>query len=309
MLPELGTPVTRSLNDPGAHARFVEGVVQTLLAATHTQRPAVVLVDDIHWADAASLEVFAYLARRLRARPFLFVVTWRSEETPAAHPARRLVTDAARDGLATTIALDRFDRAQVGELVEAAGLSPGLTEPLFTETRGLPFFVVEYLDSLEEDAVDWPVPSGVRDVLETRLAATGEITPQITAAAAVLGRPFEAEVVRDVSGRSDDETVSALEELIAHGILVELDAAEYDFRRTSRRERWPTKARAAGGVACCIGGPPRRWRARAVAAPEPAWSLSISARRARARGRNVVSARGRTRAQPLRERSRTRDSP
>ena len=66
LLPELGTPPTRSLDDPGAHARFVEGVVQTLLAAAHGEQPPVVLVDDVHWADASSLEVLAYLARRLR---------------------------------------------------------------------------------------------------------------------------------------------------------------------------------------------------------------------------------------------------
>ena len=124
LLPELGTPPTRSLDDPGAHARFVEGVVQTLLAAAHGEQPPVVLVDDVHWADASSLEVLAYLARRLRGRPFLLVVTWRTEETPAAHPARRLQTEAAHDGLGTSIELGRFERAQVGELVDAAGLAP-----------------------------------------------------------------------------------------------------------------------------------------------------------------------------------------
>ncbi len=236
LLPELGTPPTRSLDDPGAHARFVEGVVQTLLAAAHGEQPPVVLVDDVHWADASSLEVLAYLARRLRGRPFLLVVTWRTEETPAAHPARRLQTEAAHDGLGTSIELGRFERAQVGELVDAAGLAPGLIDPLFAETRGLPFFVVEYLDSLGEDAADWPLPAGVRTVLETRLASTSEVAGQVASAAAVLGRPFEAELLRDVSGRSDEETVSAIEELSARGILVELDPAEHDFRHEQTRK-------------------------------------------------------------------------
>jgi DNA-binding SARP family transcriptional activator/tetratricopeptide (TPR) repeat protein len=236
LLPELGTPPTRSLDDPGAHARFVEGVVQTLLAAAHGEQPAVVMVDDVHWADASSLEVFAYLARRLRGRPFLLVVTWRMEETPATHPARRLLTEAVRDGLGTSIRLGRFDRVQVGELVGAAGLSPELVDPLFAETRGLPFFVVEYLDSLGEDAGDWPLPAGVRDVLETRLASTSEVAGQVAAAAAVLGRPFEPELVRDVSGRSDEETVSAIEELSARGILADLDPGVHDFRHEQTRK-------------------------------------------------------------------------
>ena len=236
LLPELGTPPTRSLDDPGAHARFVEGVVQTLLAAARGEQPAVVMVDDVHWADASSLEVFAYLARRLRGRPFLLVVTWRSEETPPAHPARRLLSEATRDGLGTSIRLGRFDRVQVGELVGAAGLSPELVDPLFAETRGLPFFVVEYLDSLGEDATDWPLPAGVRDVLETRLASTSEVAGQVVAAAAVLGRPFEPELVRDVSGRSDEETVSAIEELSARGILADLDTGVHEFRHEQMRK-------------------------------------------------------------------------
>jgi DNA-binding SARP family transcriptional activator/tetratricopeptide (TPR) repeat protein len=236
LLPELGTPLTPSLGDPGAHARFIEGVVQTLLAVTHGAQPAVVLVDDVHWADASSLELFAYLARRLRGRPFLLVVTWRTEETPLSHPARRLLTEATSEGLETTIKLGLLDRRQVGELVAAAGLSQQLIEPLFAETRGLPFFVVEYLDSLGDDAADWPLPAGVRDVLEARLASTSEVAGQVATAAAVLGRPFDVELVRDVSGRSDEETVSAIEELSARGILVDLDPTEQDFRHEQTRK-------------------------------------------------------------------------
>ncbi len=236
LVPELGTPPTRSLDDPGAHARFVEGLVQSLLGAAHGERPAVVLIDDVQWADASSLEVFTYLARRLRGRPFILVVTWRTEETPATHPARRLLSEATRDGLGTSIKLGRFDRVQVGELVDAAGLSPDLVDPLFAETRGLPFFVVEYLDSLGDDVADWPLPAGVRDVLETRLASTSEVAGQVAAAAAVLGRPFEPELIRDVSGRSDEETVSAIEELSARGILADLDPGVHDFRHEQTRK-------------------------------------------------------------------------
>ena len=302
LLPELGTPPTRSLDDPGAHARFVEGVVQTLLAAARGEQPAVVMVDDVHWADASSLEVFAYLARRLRGRPFLLVVTWRTEETPAAHPARRLLSEAARDGLGTSIRLGRFDRVQVGELVDAAGLSPELVDPLFAETRGLPFFVVEYLDSLGEDATDWPLPAGVRDVLETRLASTSEVAGQVVAAAAVLGRPFEPELVRDVSGRSDEETVSAIEELSARGILADLDTGVHEFRheqmrkvayeRTSLGRRRLLHRRAADALS------PRRTRndrcGRRRAALPP--------RRPGGRSGRLVPAGGRAGARPLRER-------
>ncbi len=272
LLPELGTPPTPSLDDPGAQARFFEGLTQVLLSATLANRPAVVLADDVHWADASSLDVLAYLARRLRGRPILVVVTWRPEETPPGHPARRVLAEAVRDGRGSTVTLGRLAREEVGELVAAAGAPDELTGRLFEETHGLPFFVVEYLDSLNDGVSDWPVPAGVRELLETRLAATSEIGSQVVAAAAVLGRAFDADTVRDVSGRSDEETVAALEELSARGIVIEVEGAGYDFRheqgrkvayeRTSvgrrrllhRRAGETIAARARGGAAASVVG-------------------------------------------------------
>ena len=236
LLPELGLPPTPSLDDPGAQARFFEGLTAALLAATGGNRPALVLVDDVHWTDASSLELLAYLARRLRGRPLLLAVTWRPEEVPSGHPARRLLAEAVRDGLGRTISLARLSQDDVAELVAAAGAPAELARRLYDETQGLPFFVVEYLDSLGEGAAEWPLPAGVRGLLENRIAATSELASQVLAAAAVLGRAFDADTVRDVSGRSDDEVVAALEELGARGIVDEAGGGAYDFRHEQTRK-------------------------------------------------------------------------
>ena len=236
LLPELGTPPTPSLADPGAQARFFEGIALTLLGATAGERPAVLLVDDVHWADSSSLDALAYLARRLRGRPILLAIAWRPEATPPGHHARRILAEAARDGLATTVSLGRLSRDDVEELVAAAGAPAGLSTRLFDETRGLPYFVVEYLDSLDDATSDWPLPTGVRDLLEARLASVGEVAAQVLVAAAVLGRAFDADLARDVSGRSDEETVTALEELTTRGIVGEVDGDAYDFRHEQARK-------------------------------------------------------------------------
>ena len=102
----------------------------------------------------------------------------------------------------------------------------------------MPFFVVEYLDALsasglERDA-EWSVPVGVRDLLRSRLSTASEIAAQILTAAAAIGRSFDFETVRDASGRGDEETVAALEELIGKGIVVEQDGS-YDFRQRQMR--------------------------------------------------------------------------
>lgn len=234
LVPELGSPPTPALDGPGAQARFLAGVSNAMLEALSGHRSGVLVVDDAHWADRSSLEVLAFLARRLRGRRLLLVLTWRSEETPATHPARRILAEAARDGLGASIELDRLDRAAVAELATAAGAAPELASRLYEETGGVPFFVTQYLDA-RPDAHGGTLPPGVRGLVESRIAAASEVAGQVLAAAAVLGRPFDADLVREVSGRSEEESVAALEELMRRGLLVEAGGGAYSFRHEQAR--------------------------------------------------------------------------
>ena len=235
LVPELGSPPTPALDGPGAQARFLAGVSRALLEAVTGRRPGVLVVDDAHWADPPSLEVVAFLARRLRERPLLLVLTWRSEETPAAHPARRILAEAAREGLGASIELARLDRDAVAELATAAGADPELASRLYEETGGVPFFVTQYLDLPPDAAGVETLPPGVRGLVESRIAVASQVAGQVLAAAAVLGRPFDVDLVRDVSGRSDEESVAALEELMRRGLLVEGDGGTYSFRHEQAR--------------------------------------------------------------------------
>ena len=193
------------------------------------------VVDDAHWADPSSLEVLAFLSRRLRDRPVLLVLTWRSEEAPAAHPVRRILAAAVQEGLGASIPLERLDRDAVAELAEAAGAEPKLAARLYEETDGVPFFVLQYLDARPDADGDESLPPGVRGLVESRIAAASEVAGQVLAAAAVVGRPFDADLVREVSGRNEEETVASLEELMRRGLLVEVDASSYAFRHEQAR--------------------------------------------------------------------------
>ena len=232
LVPELGTPPTPTLDGPGAQARFLDGVAHVLVEATAGERPGLLVIDDVHWADAASLEVLAFLVRRLKDRPVLVVASWRPEETPPDHPARRILADATRNGLAAVIVPGRLDADDVAELAAEAGASAELSERLFSETQGLPFFVVEYLDAQTDDA---SLPPGVRGLLEARVTGVSEVAGQVIAAAAVLARPFDVDLIRAVSGRSADETVSAVEELTRRGLLAESGSGELSFRHEQAR--------------------------------------------------------------------------
>jgi DNA-binding SARP family transcriptional activator/Tfp pilus assembly protein PilF len=222
LLPELG-PAPPALDSPAARARFHEGVWETLAAAA---AGGVLLVDDAHWADDATLGLLGYGLRRLAGRPLLVVLTWR---TPHDHAVRRVVAEVARAGRGAVLSLARLGADEVAELLRAGGprVAPELERRLYEETEGLPFLVVEYLRALDAEGV-LALPAGARGVLRARLDPISETGRQVLAAAAVLGRSFDVDTVRAASGRGDEETVTALEELVAHGLIRE-HAHEYDF--------------------------------------------------------------------------------
>jgi tetratricopeptide (TPR) repeat protein len=104
-----------------------------------------------------------------------------------------------------------------------------LARRLYDETEGVPLLIVEYLNALTAAADEsWPVPSGVNDLLRARLDRLSDTGRQLLAAAAVLGRSFDVDTVRAVSGRTDEETVASLEELVRRGLIRE-GALDYDF--------------------------------------------------------------------------------
>jgi DNA-binding SARP family transcriptional activator len=244
-------PPAPPLDSPGAQSHFFEGLRQVLLAACRSGRPGALFFDDLHWADAASLDLLTYLVRRFGEQPLCLIVTWRSEEVPSDHRLRHLLAEAQRAGAATAIALSRLSPAGIRELVRsvaAAGpaLSAETAERLSSETEGLPFFLVEYLEALAKGELTgkdgaWSLPGGVRDLLRSRLATVGETGWQLLTAAAAIGRSFDFDTLREASGRSEEETVIGLEELLAHRLVAEMPAGAgrlaltYDFSHEKLR--------------------------------------------------------------------------
>ena len=239
-----GLPSPAPLETPGAQSRFFEGVHEALLALCGGPPPGVLFIDDVHWADASSLELLAYAVRRLGQAEAqsgtCVLLTWRGEELPAGHRLRGMLAEAQRANRATLTNLARLDRAAVEELVAAVvGEPDGLGGRLYDETEGLPLFLGEYLAAISEGELtvadeSWTMPGGVRDLLDGRLAAVGETGRQLLGTAAVIGRSFDFDTAREASGRGEDETVSALEELVARGLVGEIGDSgggtlAYDF--------------------------------------------------------------------------------
>jgi predicted ATPase/DNA-binding SARP family transcriptional activator len=241
LLPDLSPDSSPAppLDTPGARSRFFGEVVRVLLAVLDGPPPGVLFLDDLHWADDASLSLLNYLIRRLDDKPLCVLLTWRAEDVPERNRLRELLAETRRSGAATALTLKRLSPKSVEELVggavpDAAMLGPRLSD----ETEGLPLFLAEYLAAVEKGELElgddtWTLPGGVQDLLKTRLGTVGETAGQILAAAAVVGRSSDFDTVKTASGRGEEETLDALEELISRGLIREVDAAggapSYDF--------------------------------------------------------------------------------
>ena len=212
---------------PGAETRFLSGVWDTLASAAGGSPPGVLLLDDAQWADDATLGLLGYGLRRLAGRPLLVVLTWR---TPHEHPLRRAAAATATATGGAVRRLDRLGEDAVGELLRSArpgDLDPAAARRLWETTEGVPLLLVEYLRVLGGDD-QGPMPAGARDLMRARIEPVSETARQVLSAAAVLGRSFDVDTVRAVSGRTDEETVTALEEVVRRGLVREGDL-DYDF--------------------------------------------------------------------------------
>lgn len=245
-----GVPTPAPLDTPGAQTRFLEGLRATLIAACSAGTPpGLLLVDDVQWADDASLDALTYMLRRLERQPICIALTWRSGAIDTRSRQWRLLVQAQRDGRAAHITLGRLGerdvRAWVDHGLGAGQARPQLATRLYQETEGLPFFIAQYLMALASGAFgatsgEWTAPVGVHDLLRSRLSALSETAWQTLTSAAALGRSFDLDTVREVSGRSEEETAAALDELLAHGLIREAPDTQpgeisYDFTHDKLR--------------------------------------------------------------------------
>jgi DNA-binding SARP family transcriptional activator/predicted ATPase len=259
-------PPPVGLDSPGAHARFLDATAVALatLPASQGRHPVLVL-EDVQHADDGTIDLLTFVVRRLAAYRIGFVFTWRSRTLLPTDQLLRALADPDVAGDRQVVELERLDRAELAQLRDA-GAAPAIDEQRFDrlveESEGLPLAVVEYLrimaDTPSGDAA-WPIPSGLRELLAGRLVDLSETALQLTTAASVLGHDIDQELLIHTGGRSEDETVTALEELLERGILRLTESGTYDFshekiatvayERASPVRRRLLHARAAGALA------------------------------------------------------------
>ena len=237
------------LDSPVAVTRLYAAIADTLQAATGgdgatrdtgetggdggthgTGAAGIVVVEDVHWADSSSLGLLAYLVRRLADWPLLLVLSWQPEQAERLRVLRTALGEAESQSMGQTVEPGLLGPEAIGTLLSLDGMPKIDVSRLLAETRGLPMLVREYVEALRSDEVGadtdepgpwWP-PASVRDLLRTRLQAVSEPTRQVLTAAAVLGSDNDADLLRAVSGRGEDEIVEAIDEALARSLLAEI---------------------------------------------------------------------------------------
>ena len=206
-----------------------DAVVRLLLHAAESQRLLLVL-EDLHHADAPTLSLLRQLIRRGAGSRLLVILTYSDLDTDTANPLTHLVAELRRETALETIHLEGLRRSEVVALAAAhlgrGSMNSASTTRLLEQTAGNPFFIEELLHT--PSAAEPAVPQGVKDVIGRRLDRLAPEMLETMTLAAVLGTDFRLDALQAVAvDQRQDTLIAALEAAVAARIIVE-DRDEVD---------------------------------------------------------------------------------
>ncbi len=281
----------------GEH-RFVlfERVASALRVAAAT-RPLALVVDDLQWADPSSVRLLAFVVKQIRTAPVLVVGSYRDTEVGTDHPLWNLLAEPGSSGETLTLAgLGTDDVAALLGAVRGAGAGAG-ADSIRHHTGGNPFFVLNVARLLEAEGHDLtsgrplPLPTGVRAVLDRRLARLSQRCHELLGAAAVIGHRFDVALLTEVSGIPADVVAGLLEESARSRLTQPVGGAEHEFAHAlvratltaqlAARQREALHSRVADALSGRRGAEDVRWAAIAhhalSAGPENAATRGVPA--------------------------------
>lgn len=217
----------------------------------------ILFIDDLQWADPATLDFLSYLAKRISDERVVLVLTYRREQAPELSG---WFEKLAERRAVTTVSLDRLSLKDVNQiLVRMSSRSFGdlssLAEFVYRESEGNPFYVLEYLrwliesGAVEIDArrrisglksevlLDSALPSGVRALIQARFGGLNEEARGLLEVAAVIGRSFDLGLLCSVAGCGEIEAFTTIKPLMSSGLIVETpQEKKYHFSHDKLRQ-------------------------------------------------------------------------
>jgi len=269
--PDLSPPL--SSGDDEARLRLFESVAQLGLAFSK-RAPLVICVNDLQWLDTASLDLLHYGVQRWREgfNPLLIILTVRLEALRTNPMLVNWLVSLGRDAKLTRVTLQGLTAAATEQFIASLAMEPNdahvnFSGWLFQETAGQPFYMIESVKALlERDllraslrtdgswALDFSavqqsaadlhgfVPSTVRDLIQSRLTRLSASGSALLAAASVLGHDFVFEDLCQVADLRTSDGLSALDEVLIHGLLRQSDETAYNFAHDKIRDVAYTEA-------------------------------------------------------------------
>jgi tetratricopeptide (TPR) repeat protein len=212
--------------------------------------PLVLMLDDLHWADRATLLMLSHLARELAHARICVVGTYRDTDLDRTHPLSQTLAEFNREQLFSRIALRGLSRDDVASYIAAvAHLEPSsaLVSRIYEETEGNPFFLSEIVNLLAQEGTlsrasessigGLSIPEGVKEALGRRLDKLSPDANALLQLAAIAGREFDQALLVALSGRSDDEVLELLEESLSGRVIEETGIfGEYRFTHALMQE-------------------------------------------------------------------------
>jgi DNA-binding winged helix-turn-helix (wHTH) protein len=240
-LPDLPEPPL--LQAEQARFRLFDSITSYFKNAAASE-PHLLVLDDLHWADRASLLLIEFLANELRSSRLVVLGSYRVDEVHAEHPLVGTLGKVVRHADCDRVFLRGLTRDEVERFIAlSGGVEPArpLVDAVLEKTEGNPFLITEIVRLLkEEERLDAPpaasaweitLPRGVREVINRRLRCLSPEARQVLGVGAVIGREFEREVLERVWDGSGGPASARLEEAVRAGIIAEVP-------RTAGRHRF-----------------------------------------------------------------------
>jgi DNA-binding SARP family transcriptional activator/tetratricopeptide (TPR) repeat protein len=252
LLPELAEQAslvsTSSTNENPERERYrLFEAVASLLCEVADAHPLILVLDDLHWADAATLLLLRHVARSSDETRLLILGTYRETEVDEAHPLPRALAELRRARVLVSLRIGGLGEDDVAELIwaRAGREAPApFVRSIRDRTEGNPFFVEEVLRDIR-GADDWSaaiarigVPESVNDLLQRRMRRLDDDCRRLLTFAAIAGREFALEILVRVSDTTADEVAETLEQAIAARVIEESPGAigRYSFAHALIRE-------------------------------------------------------------------------
>ena len=195
-------------------------------------RPLLLVLEDMHWAQSASIALLSFLLRRISGVPVMIVATYRDNETPRPHPLHRLRSEARAAACAQSLSLRALSVDDLHELTAALTEIPELAPAtLLAVSDGNPLFLTQFIDDLRNGAHITP-HANLQTLVAGRVARLSEEARTAAEIAACIGTRFSHDALRDVSGWDEAALGSALDELFDRRIVREASGRglfEYAF--------------------------------------------------------------------------------